>query len=85
MSFYDFLGSASDMYNVLDPVRSYLWEKYLKNLPKSQYAKFFEAYLRAVGVEYKRYIEQRIWEQPVRDMNERFIKSLDEQMESAAI
>lgn len=78
--FYDFLGSVSDMYNVLDPVRSYLWDKYLKNLPRSQYGAFIEAYLLAVGEEYKYYVDHGVWEQPVREMNQRFIASLDRQM-----
>ena len=80
MVFYDFLGSISDMYNVLDPVRSYLWDKYLRNLQSHHYGPFIKAYLSAVGEEYKYYSEHNVWEQPVREMNERFIANLDKQM-----
>ncbi len=78
--FYDFLGAASDIYNVLDPVRYYLWENHMRQLPKNKYGLFIKAYLAAVSEEYKFYIDNAVWEQPVREMNERFILNLEKHM-----
>jgi hypothetical protein len=78
--FYDFLGAISDLYNVLDPTRSYLWNNYLRTLPRSQYGNFINAYLLAVGEEYRFYVENGVWEQPVREMNTRFIDNLEKHL-----
>jgi hypothetical protein len=79
--FYDLLGAVSDFYNALDPVRYYLWENYLKTLPREKYADFISAYLDAVAPEFQRYLDEDIWEQPIEEMNIRFIQGIDKQMQ----
>lgn len=80
LAFYDFLGTPSDFYNVLDPLRKPLWDQYLKHLKRQQYAPFIKAYIRATGIEFRYIQDHQIWDLPIQDMNKRFWGHLQKEL-----
>lgn len=80
IAFYDFLGTPSDFYNVLDPLRKPLWDRYLKNLKPDQYASFIKAYLRATGIEFRYIQKNQIWDMSIKEMNQRFWAHLQKEL-----